>query len=233
MQAVIAIGCGDDDDALVMDFFAGSGTLADAAIQRNVSHGSSLRYLLVQLPETSETSQPRELSSITRERMRRVRQDAENAAATLKFNGEHVVDLGFRAYKLVASNFAVWSATTTSEADLAEQLKLSVEHVVPGSTEESMLSEILLKAGFALTSASEIVEFAGIRGQSIADGALLVCLSKALSIEAFEAMVDRQPAMIVVSDAGFGGSDELKVNALQTVRSRNRQSGSDIALRVV
>ena len=28
--------------------------------------------------------------------------------------------------------------------------------------------------------------------------------------------------MILVLDAGFGGSDELKVNALQTVRARNQ-----------
>jgi len=39
--------------------------------------------------------------------------------------------------------------------------------------------------------------------------------------------------MILVLDAGFGGSDELKVNALQTVRARNQSSGSDVTLRVV
>jgi adenine-specific DNA-methyltransferase len=60
-----------------------------------------------------------------------------------------------------------------------------------------------------------------------------VCLSKQLSIESFEAMVELEPAMILVLDAGFGGNDELKVNALQTVRARNQQSGTDIALRVV
>ena len=46
-------------------------------------------------------------------------------------------------------------------------------------------------------------------------------------------MEEREPAMIMVLDAGFVGSDELKVNALQTVRARNQSTGSDIALRVV
>ncbi len=46
-------------------------------------------------------------------------------------------------------------------------------------------------------------------------------------------MAERDPAMILVLDSGFGESDELKVNALQTVRARNQQSGSDITLRVV
>ena len=96
-----------------------------------------------------------------------------------------------------------------------------------------MLTELLLKAGYPLTSPGRD---AGLRRRPRLlgrRGALLVCLSTNLSIEAFEAMVERDPAMILVLDAGFGGSDELKVNALQTVRARNQQSGSDIALRVV
>jgi adenine-specific DNA-methyltransferase len=96
-----------------------------------------------------------------------------------------------------------------------------------------MLTELLLKAGYPLTSPIEKVTFADAPGYSVADGALVVCLSQELTIEAFEGMVAAAPAMILVLDAGFGGSDELKVNALQTVRARNQQSGSDIALRVV
>ena len=110
---------------------------------------------------------------------------------------------------------------------------MSVEHVTNGSTEQSMLAELLLKAGYALTAPVEEVDFAGVPGFSVAEDALLVCLSKELSIEAFEAMVECEPAMILVLDTGFGGSDELKVNALHTVRTRNQRSGSDIALRVV
>ena len=67
----------------------------------------------------------------------------------------------------------------------------------------------------------------------MSDGTLLVCLSRELSIEAFEAMVETDPAMIVILDAGFNGNDELKVNALQTVRAQNQRQGSHIALRVV
>jgi len=84
-----------------------------------------------------------------------------------------------------------------------------------------------------LTSPREILNFSGVKVHSIADGALMVCLADSLTIEPFEAMAELDPAMILVLDAGFGGSDELKVNALQTVRARNQCGGSDIALRVV
>ena len=96
-----------------------------------------------------------------------------------------------------------------------------------------MLTELLLKAGYLLTSPAESQDFGGVAGYSIDGGALFVCLAPQLTIEAFEAMAERDPAMILVLDSGFGASDELKVNALQTVRARNQRSGSDITLRVV
>jgi hypothetical protein len=46
-------------------------------------------------------------------------------------------------------------------------------------------------------------------------------------------MVELEPSLILVLDSGFGGNDELKVNAMQTVRARNQGSGSDISLKVV
>ena len=141
-------------------------------------------------------------------------------------------DLGFRAFQLRSSNFAVWDSTATAD-QLEQQLELSVEHVTDNATEISMLTELLLKAGYTLAAPIKTLDFAGVPGYSVADTALIVCLSKTLSIEAFEAMIELEPAMIVVLDAGFGDSDELKVNALQAVRARNQQSGSDIALRVV
>jgi adenine-specific DNA-methyltransferase len=234
LDAVIAIGAGDESDALILDFFAGSGSLGDAVTQYNAREGTQLRYLLVQLPEVSDDGErARELSSITRERMRRVGREALTAPDKLPTGESGMPDLGFRAYRLSASNFSVWEPSTATLADLSEQLLLSVDHIVAGSSEAAILAELLLKAGYPLTSPIDEVDFGGVLGYSVANGALIVCLSTALTIEAFEAMVEHEPAMILVLDAGFGGSDELKVNALQTVRARNQSSGSDVTLRVV
>lgn len=234
VKAIIAIGLGGMTDALVMDFFAGSGTLGDAVLQYNVEHGTELRYVLVQLPEaSSDVENPRELSAITRERMRRVANDVAAQTAQRTLEEQEDIDTGFRAFRLQQSNFAIWNGSPRSGDDVETQLALAVAHVLDGATDQSMLTELLLKAGFELTAPVEPVDFAGVSGFAVSDGALLICLSKSLSIEAFEAMVERDPAMILVLDSGFGGDDELKVNALQTVRARNQQTGSDIALRVV
>lgn len=231
MKTILEIGIGKEEEALVLDFFAGSGSMGDGVLQYNHEQGTQLRYLLVQLPEVDDEEQPRELTAITRERMQRAGAEFATGQAALGHNES--ADAGFRAYRLAASNFQVWDGTALTVDGIERQLELSVDHVTDAATEQSMLAELLLKAGFPLTASIEAVDLAGVPGYGVAGGALLICLSRGLTIEAFEAMVESEPAMILVLDAGFNGNDELKVNALQTVRARNQRSGSDIAMRVV
>ncbi len=95
------------------------------------------------------------------------------------------------------------------------------------------MAELLLKAGFQLTTKVEEVEVRGGTTYSIADGELLVYLDPDLTLELFESLVELDPSLIIVADSAFGDDDELKVNAMQTVRSRNLGSGADITLKVV
>jgi adenine-specific DNA-methyltransferase len=211
-----------------LDCFAGSGTTGHAVVEANAADGGERRYILVQLPEPLERDDFPTIAALTRERMRKV---GDEVSATPPLAGP--TDIGFRSYRLQASNFNVWDAQISNAGEVEEQLLMAVEHIGSQATDDAILAELLLKAGYPLTSPTEKVAFAGVSGYSVAEGALLVCLSRELTIEVFEAMVALEPAMILVLDTGFGGNDELKVNALQTVRARNHQTGSDIALRVV
>jgi adenine-specific DNA-methyltransferase len=219
-----------EGDDLVVDFFSGSGTTAEGVLRANEADGSDRRFILVQLPEpTSDPSLPT-LASIVRRRVMLAGQSLRSRPLTLD---RSELDVGFRAFRLQSSNFTVWDASAPDAGAVAEQLKINVEHVRHGAAEAGMLVELLLKAGFPLTAPVESRAFAGVDGYAVAGGALVVCLSDSLTIEAFEAMVELDPAMILVLDKGFGGNDELKVNALQTVRARNQRVGSGIALKVV
>ena len=231
LKHLLSIGLSGGDD-IVLDFFAGSGSTGHAVLEHNLGGSSSCRYIMVQLPEqpTDLAEEYRSLAAITRRRMQAVCEKLSRIEPRLD---APPLDAGFRSFRLVPSNFSIWDSTNLDPQGIEEQLAMSVDHVGAGASEQSVLTELLLKAGYPLASPVERVDLAGVPGYSIAEGALMVCLSKELSIEAFEAMVELEPAMILVLDAGFGGSDELKVNALQTVRARNQQSGSDIALRVV
>jgi len=67
-----------NDDAIVLDSFAGSGTTAHAILQLNATDGGNRKFLLVQIPETIPADKPayalgfREVIDITAERVRRV-----------------------------------------------------------------------------------------------------------------------------------------------------------------
>jgi adenine-specific DNA-methyltransferase len=231
LERIVQIAAGGRDD-IVLDFFAGSGTTGEAVVWVNQKDGGERRYVMVQLPEQTDERFSPNIAKDLRRRMKLAGDRICLAAPTLD-GGAKQTDSGFRSFALARSNFTVWDAGITDPQSVSQQLEMAVGHVTDSSSEESMLTELLLKAGYPLTAPVTVLEVAGVAVHSVAENALLLCLADSLSIEVFEAMVELDPAMILVLDAGFGGSDELKVNALQTVRARNQRTGSDLVLRVV
>ncbi len=108
---------------------------------------------MVQLPERSGPidGQFDSLADITRHRMRQVKL---RLAVTPQTLDSSPMDLGFRAYRLSSSNFSIWEAEASSSRDVQQQLELAVEHVIEGASESSILTELLLKAGYQRTRLS-------------------------------------------------------------------------------
>lgn len=72
IRRLLQLATTHNDDSLVMDFFAGSGTTAQAVLELNREDGGNRRFLLVQLPEPTGTKQYPTIADICRERVRRV-----------------------------------------------------------------------------------------------------------------------------------------------------------------
>ncbi|MEB3206384.1 MAG: site-specific DNA-methyltransferase, partial [Vampirovibrionales bacterium] len=218
-----------EEDSIILDFFAGSGTTADAVMQLNKEDGGNRKYILVQLPEpTDEKSEAHKagfptIAHITRERVRRViakLKDENNGKLIDPTQGQ---DLGFKAFKLTASNFKLWNPDTapTDATELAKQLELYVDNIQPGKTDEAILYEIILKAGFPLTAKIE----AQIIGQQtvyvVENGALLVCLADPIEEATLRGMLALKPVKMVALDVAFHGNDQLKTN----IRLQSEQTG--------
>ena len=180
IRRIMDICCRSDD--LVLDFFAGSGSTGHAVLAQNLADGGHRRYLMVQLPEPIEGTTFQSIADITRERLRRA---GEQVGSDQPVLGATQLDVGFRAYRLMPSNFRVWNSEVRGAKSVAQQLEMAVQHVATGSTEHSMLVELLLKAGYPLTSPVEVLNLAGIDVHSVAEGALLICLAESLSIDVF------------------------------------------------
>jgi adenine-specific DNA-methyltransferase len=211
----------NDADALLLDFFAGSGSLAHAAIDMNVEDGGNRKFILVQLPEPTAREDFKTIADITKERVRRVIQRHEkDAEGKLKLGNQSKE--GFRVLKLATSNFKIWNAateTTTPDA-LAKQLELQINHIQQERTSEDLLYEILLKTGFPPTTPIETLTVEGKTVYGVTGYGMLICLERQLTHEAIKAIAERKPNHVVCLDEGFAGNDQLKTNAVLMMKSK-------------
>jgi adenine-specific DNA-methyltransferase len=213
---------GGEDECIVLDFFAGSGSTAQAVLQMNQTDGGNRKFILVQLPEPTERTDYPTIGEITKERVRRViAKLKDESASKLDLQGGQGQDLGFRVFKLADSNFKPWNADAPKDAGtLTEQLELHINHVREGRAPADLLYELLLKSGFPLTTSFETKKAAGKSVYSVAGGVLIICLEKELTLDAIRAIADMKPERVVCLDESFVGNDQLKANAVQTFKAK-------------
>jgi adenine-specific DNA-methyltransferase len=211
-----------ETDSIILDFFAGSGTTAQAVQELNKQDGGNRKFILVQLPEPTGREDYPTIAEITRERVRRVINKLNDEdAGKLDLDGTQKQDRGFRVFKLAESNFKTWNADVPHNAnELEHQLELHVDHIREGRTADDLLYEILLKSGFPLTTRVETLALAGKSVYSVAGGALFICLERVLTLEVIRAMAELKPERVVCLDEGFSGNDQLKANAVQIFKTK-------------
>jgi hypothetical protein len=220
--AYLSTICGTAENDIMMDFFAGSGTTAHAALEQNKQDGGHRRFILVQLPEPTGRTDFSTVADITKERVRRVIKKLNEADQNqLALSEDKKQDRGFKVFKLQSSNFKAWNTEQPKDdAELVKQLTLHVDHLVTGRNQEDVLYELLLKSGFPLDTKVQKISLTGKSVFSIADGAMLICLEKELTPEVIKAMAEKKPERVVCLDAGFADNDQLKTNAVQTMKSK-------------
>ena len=215
----------------VLDFFAGSGTTAEAVMALNSRDGGDRQTISVQLPEPLEEEKPdahvagfETIADISRERIRRAGEKILEEESSKLDGRPDSLDVGFRAYKLVDTNFTKWRADSgLSEDELvglfADLADSADDHARP----EALLTEVLLKLGFSLTEKIETVEVAGLSVFSVADGLVLAYLDEHTqpTLDQLRALVGEEPERLVVLEDAFQGNDELKTNLVQECRTRN------------
>lgn len=209
------------EDDIVLDFFAGSGTTAQAVMELNSANGGRRSFILIQLPEpTGKVAYPT-IADIAEERLRRVAKQLMGMQTTPESSGENV-DLGFRVFSLAKSNIVAWDPDVRHDLDSIEnQMALIVRRLRDDRGDLDILFEAVIKEGFPLSVAIVEEKIAGKSVYSIADGAFMICLDRNLNLDLFRAIADRQPERVLLLDEGFADNDQLKVNAAQTFKVRN------------
>ncbi len=192
LQKFIQMSSGEDPSALVMDFFAGSGTTGHAIQVQNALDGATRRYILVQLPELLDASnkdqkaaaefcdklgRPRNIAELSKERLRRAAKKISDE------NPKYTGDLGFRVFRLDTSNIRTWEPDRN---DLDGSLLENIDHIKSDRSEKDILYEVLLKLGLDLCVPMETRTIAGKSVHSIGAGTLISCLEKNITRDEVE-----------------------------------------------
>jgi adenine-specific DNA-methyltransferase len=203
-------------DDLVLDFFAGSGTTADAVFQLNAEDGGNRRFIIVQLPEACEQSSEAykagfsTIAEICKERIRRAGKNVLTGAMADGWKK----DVGIRVLKVDTSNMAdVYYAPDALDKG---QIDLLIENIKPDRAAEDLLFQVMLSWGVDLALSIEKKTLDG-KDVFFVDGdALAACFDAHGGVdEAFvKELAKLKPLRVVFRDAGFKDSS-VKINVEQ------------------
>lgn len=234
LKKLVQVATTNKSNDIVLDFFAGSCTTADAVMQLNVEDVGNRKYICVQLAEPCEEESEafkagfKTIADIGKERIRRAAKKikAENKGK-LDFDGSKL-DLGFKVFKLNESNFKQWQENIKTADELKEQMKFFVDNTKKGTPAENMLYEIILKnSRFDLNVKAEKKTFDGVEYYLLATedtektksntGAYeIICLAEKITKKFVDKVIELKPEKFTCLDAAFKNNDQLKTNtALQ------------------
>ena len=228
VQDLVQIGA--PAGGIVLDFFAGSATTAQAVMQLNAEDGRARRFIMVQLPEPTDDGSEaakagyRTIAALGQDRIRRAAREIEEREALRISARAEDWDSGFRAFQLADTNFSKWRVSSSVDPNQLEQHLLELRDSADDeATPDSLLCELLLKQGYSLSEQSHEEEISGLQVRAVGGGLLLAYLDEHSkpTLEQLRALVDEEPARLVVLEDAFQGDDELKTNLAQLCKSKD------------
>lgn len=220
------MGFGLTNNDIVLDFFSGSGTTAEAVLRANIEGGQH-KYILVQLPEDidsmltsssanvkriaenavsvlDELDRPHMLTELAKERIRRA---AKKIAAG---NPGKPFDGGFRVFKLADSNMTdVYYSAGEYNQGMLDRL---VSNIKPDRTGLDLLFGCLLEWGLPLSLPHASEEIQGCTVHTVGGGDLIACFDEDIPDGVIREIARRQPLRAVFRDSSFADSP-AKINA--------------------
>ena len=213
-----------EKDSIIVDFFSGSASTAHAVMELNKDDNSNRKFVMVQLPhkceENSEAAKAgySNICEIGKERIRRAGAKIleEVKANQNMFSEDYQLDIGFKVYRLQNSNFVKYTPVEGQDEDsqskLFEEFEKNQIPLVQGWKAENVLTEIILKQGFALDCTKENVDsFKKNKIWKITDSAdavskkikLYVCLDNSIEEETIKNLTLNDDEKFICLDAAI------------------------------
>jgi len=211
------VGMQKNQNATVMDFFAGSSSTAHAVLACNAEDGGDRRFIMVQLPEVgdAEASGFANVADLSKERIRRAGKKILEGECHPDWNR----DVGFRVLKVDTSNMkdVYYRPDELKQSDLPGM----VDNVKEGRTAEDLLFQVLVVWGVDLTLPIRREAVHGKTVFFVDDNALVACFDGGVTEDLVKELAGHEPLRVVFRDTGFA-SDDVKINVEQIFRQLSR-----------
>ena len=233
---------------IVIDFFSGSATTAHAVMQLNSEDNGNRKYIMVQLPETTDEKSEafkagyKNIAEIGKERIRRagekIKQEIEEYNSNLKLGEEpkEIPDIGFKVFKVDDTNIKWYDLENFNEESQYSFDDPDSLDFVLGSNDIDIVYEIMLRQNnVPLSERLEVLTDIGNRTYLYAS-TYLICLETEITEEMVEKLASLEPLPIkfIFRDSAFKDNISLKDETFRKLRSLiERNSGeSKVSYRV-
>lgn len=201
-------------ESVVMDFFAGSASMAHAVMLANAADRGRRRYIMIQIDEeTDPKSQAAKagfstISALARERIRRAAQGVAASAGLMSQS----LDFGFRAFEVDSTNLK--SVLRTADELDQGNLELFTDNLKPDRSAGDLLFEVLLDWGLGLSLPIAVERIGGHELFVVDGGALIACFEFEVGADIVRDIASRGPLRAMFRDAGLA-TDADRINAEQ------------------
>ena len=196
-------------DSIVLDFFSGSASTAHAVMQLNAEDGGHRKFIMVQLPETTDEKSEaykagyKNICEIGKERIRRAAKKIAEEHPDAKFDG------GFRVLKCDSSNMKdVYYNPDQYEPSLFSKLE---DNIKEDRTPEDLLFQVMLDLGVLLSGKIEETTIAGKKVFNVEDNYLIACFDEDITEETITAIAKQKPYYFVMRDSSMA-NDSVATN---------------------
>lgn len=196
-------------DSIVLDFFSGSASTAHAVMQLNAEDGGHRKFIMVQLPETTDEKSEaykagyKNICEIGKERIRRAAKKIAEEHPDAKFDG------GFRVLKCDSSNMKdVYYNPDQYEPSLFSKLQ---DNIKEDRTPEDLLFQVMLDLGVLLSGKIEETTIAGKKVFNVEDNYLIACFDEDITEETITAIAKQKPYYFVMRDSSMA-NDSVATN---------------------
>ena len=223
----------ENKSCIALDFFSGSGTIADAVMQLNSEDGGTRNFIAVQLPENLDENYskasdkekviiknaielcdkigaPHLLTEVAKERIRR-------AGKKIKEENHDAQDLdtGFRVFRVDSSNYE--EVEHTPKEWNQDQLDLFLNNIKSDRDDLDLLFGCMLDWGVQLSLPMTSEEVDGKMIYTVNDGDLVACFADDVTETVVKAMAGKKPLRVVFRDSCFD-EDSAKINIYETFK---------------